>query len=236
MRNAVTLEAEIKQVRIAKEQGYPSLQLNPLKEETLCVVGYGPSLENTWKEVTHPFLTVSGAHDFMQDRGMIPDFHCECDGRDHKTKHLERANKETVYLMATICCPRMWELLKGCKVVTWHNANGQHIVDWIAKNDDCSILVAGGSNIGLSSLHIAGILGYRKFKVFGFDGNLKDGKRHAGPHYGPPQKVIEHLGWQTTPQMFNACEEFLWLSKDPGLSLEVVGDSLLKTMFDGRIL
>lgn len=232
MRAAVTLDAEVRQVKIAVAQGFPDIQLEPLKEGWISIVGYGPSLAETWQEVTHPCITVSGAHDFLCDRGVIPDYHAECDGRDHKTKHLERPNKSTVYLMATICNPAMWVQLDGCNVVTWHNANGQHIVNWIGENDPGKILLAGGSVVGLSAIHLAGILGYRKFRLFGFDCNLKDGARHAGVHYGPPQKLIERDGWQTTPQMSNALDELGWIMRDhPELDFDIRGDSLCKSVY-----
>lgn len=231
MRSAITLEAEVRQVKIAVSQGFPSIQLKPLREDTISIVGYGPSLEDTWKDITHPCMSVSGAHDFLCERGVIPDYHAECDGRDHKTKHLEKPNRVTHYLMATICNPRVWKLLEGCNVTTWHNANGKHIVDWVGKNDPETIMVSGGSVIGLSAIHLAGILGFRKFKLFGMDGNFRGDKRHAGPHYGPPQKVLEREGFKTTPQMSNAVDEFGWLKRDhPELEFQIYGESLLKQL------
>jgi hypothetical protein len=231
MRTAVTLDLELQQIETCMKRGYPRLALQPLRDDAISIVGYGPSLEETWKDITHPCMTVSGAHDYLIERGVIPDWHAECDGREHKTKHLERPHSKTTYLMATICSPRMWEQLRGCEVRTWHNANGKHVVDWIGQNDPGGILVAGGSVIGLTAIHLAGLLGFRRFRVFGFDGNYRGDTRHAGPHYGPAQRVIERSGWKTTPQMSNACDEFLWLKRDhPELELKVYGDSLLKEL------
>src|SRR6185369_698127 len=102
------------------------------------------------------------------------------------------------YLMASICTPAIWERLEGKKVLLWHNCNGQHVVDWIGENDDGGLLVAGGSNIGLTAIHLGGILGFRKFKIFGFDGNYRGETRHAGKHYDPlPQKRITRGRWTT---------------------------------------
>lgn len=231
MRTAVTLEAEIRQIETCMKQGYPRITIHPIKDEWISIVGFGPSLEDTWKEITHPCITVSGAHDFLIERWITPDYHAECDGRDHKTKHLEHPNPKTTYLMASICNPLMWKQLEGCKVEYWHNANGMHVVDWIGKNDVGGIMLAGGSVIGLTAIHLAGLLGYRKFKLFGFDGNFRGEKRHAGKHFGPPQKTIQKGKWNTTPQMFNACEEFFWLRRDcPELQFEIYGDCLLKDM------
>jgi uncharacterized Rossmann fold enzyme len=236
MRNAVTMDAEIKQVKIAVSQGYPSITLGPLKDEWISIVGYGPTLRDTYRQITRPFMTVSGAHDFVCARGVKPDYHAECDGREHKTKHLEKSNAETTYLIATICNPRAWELLEGRKVVTWHNANGRHIVDWIGQNDPGTILVAGGSVVGLSAIHLAGIMGYRKFRLFGFDGNFAGDKRHAGKHYGPPQRMIERVvkgrTWKTTPQMSNSSDELGWLIRDhPELEIEIYGDSMVRGLY-----
>lgn len=228
MRNAVTMDAEVRQVRIAVSQGYPSISLGRIQDGSIDIVGYGPSLEDTWEQIESPCMTVSGAHDYLCERGVIPDFHAECDGREHKTKHLEKPNTRTTYLIATICNPRVWELLDGLKVVTWHNANGKHIVEWIGKNDPGTIMVAGGSVVGLSAIHLAGLMGYRRFRLFGFDGNFRGEARHAGEHYGPPQKVIERGGWRTTPQMSNAVDEFGWLKRDhPELEFKIMGESLM---------
>jgi hypothetical protein len=230
MRSAVVLEAELKQIADCVSSGFPRLRLRPIQDHPISIVGYGPSLAETWKELKPPVFTVSGAHDFLLDRGIVPDYHAECDGRDHKVRHLERPQEKTTYLMASVCNPKAWELLKNNKVEYWHCAHGQHVVEWIGKNDDGAILVAGGSTVGLSAIHLAGILGYRSFKLYGFDGNLRDGKRHAGEHYGPSQRLIEREGWTTTPQMSNACDELLWL-KNENLEIEIVGESLMKSLW-----
>lgn len=230
-KTSYTIEAELRQIETCVKKGYPRLQLRDIKDEVLSVVGFGPSLHDTWREIKHPFITVSGALDFMQEKGVIPDYHAECDGRDYKTKHLEHANKKTKYFMASVCNPRMWDLLAGCHIEYWHTANGQHVVDWIAQHDLGSVLIAGGSNIGLTAIHVGGILGYRKFRLYGFDGNFRGDVRHAGPHYAEPQRRIVRTAnghrWDTSPQMSHACDEFLRLYDDPNLKCEIVGDCLL---------
>ena len=56
------------------------------KETTLAIVGYGPSLRDNWeklKDYSH-IWTVSGAHDFLLARGIVPTFHTDIDFRPHK--------------------------------------------------------------------------------------------------------------------------------------------------------
>lgn len=240
MRNACTQEAELRHLATCLAQGYPRLALGTLKQEPISIVGFGPSLRETWQEITFPCLSVSGAHDFLLDRGMVSTYYANCDGRDRQTAFLMRPHHDTHYLMATISNPQCWELLKGHRVSIWHNANGQHIVDWIGQHDDGGVLIAGGSNIGLSAIHLAGVLGYREFKIFGLDGNLDEhGVRHAGVHpdQEPQKHITRHangLNWPTTPQLSNACDEFLWLLRDAPISVEVYGDSLLRAILTDR--
>lgn len=229
-RTPLTLEAELRQIEIAVKQGFSRLTLQPLKDEWLSVVGYGPSLNETWDQVTHPCISTSGAHDFLISKGFIPDYHAQCDGRDHQVDFLRYPEEETTYLMASVCHPGVWERLKNHKVLLWHNCHGEHVIEWIGKNDPGGLLVAGGSNIGLSSIHLGGILGYRKFKIFGFDGNYRGKHRHAGLHPDPNKQArIKRQGWWTSPQMSNACDEFLALTKNPNIEFHVFGTSLLTT-------
>jgi hypothetical protein len=232
MRSPFTLEQEIKQVEACMQYGFEHLPLHPLNEGVLSVVGYGPTLKDTWKDITHPCITTSGAHDFLLEQGLVPDYHTNCDGREHQVKFLTMPHPDTTYIMATICTQKTWRILKDCKVWTYHNAHGPHIVDWIAAHDDQGLLVAGGSNIGLTAIHIGGILGYRRFKLFGFDGHKQaDGSRHAGYHADPkPQRTITRTAngrtWVTSPQMSNACDELVWLLRDSTIQCELHGDSL----------
>lgn len=235
-RSAVKLDIELSQIRIAVSQGYPSIQLEPIKDGWIDIVGYGPSLRQTWDQVRNPCITVSGAHDFLIERGTVPKYHAECDGRSHKPNHLQKPHKDVTYLMATVCHPRTWELLDGFNVVTWHNANGMHVVEWIGENDPDKIMVAGGSVVGMSAIHLAGILGYRKFRLFGMDCNFDGDDRHAGTHYGPPQRIVERSVngrvFKTTPQMCNSADELGFLIKRATeIEIEIVGDSMLKAMY-----
>lgn len=231
------MQKEIEQIEEAVGWGFPKIKLEPLRDDCLSVVGFGPSLIDTWQDIKHPLITTSGAHDFLIERGVIPDYHAQCDGRDHQVKFLEAPQKDTTYLMASICPPAIWPILKGHDVRLWHNAHGNHVVRWIGSNDPGGILVAGGSNIGLSAIHLGGIMGFRRFKAYGFDGCYRDFKRHAGIHHDPMKQTIVRrwVGdrkWFTSPQMSNACDEFLNLLDTAGIEIEVFGDCLLKDLVD----
>jgi hypothetical protein len=235
-RTPLTLECELRQIEQAVNTGIPRLDMAPIRHDTLSVVGYGPSLNETWKEITHPCISTSGAHDFLIDRGFVPDYHAQCDGRDHQVKFLSTPHPEVTYVMATVCHPRIWEQLKGFNVLLWHNCHGEHVIKWIGERDPNGLLVAGGSNIGLTAIHLGGIMGFRNFKLFGLDCNFKDFKRHADKHPDPIQQSVirrwTDRKWFTSPQMSNAVDEFLDLAKNKELKFEVFGDSLLKDCYE----
>lgn len=230
-RTPQTMDAELAQIAACVARKIPRLRVQPRRDDVLNVVGYGPTLRDTWKQISGPTISMSGSHDFLIERGIIPTWHAQTDGRDHQVKFLDHPHQDVTYLMASICPPGVWDRLDGHRVEYWHNAHGQHVVDWIAEHDQGSILIAGGSTIGMSSIHLGGLLGFRKFRLFGIDGHRVGTSRHAGVHHDPhPQRSITRVAdgrtWQTSPQMSNSCDELLPWMEDPAIEVEVVGDSL----------
>lgn len=201
--------------------GYPRLSPVLIDEtRTLSIVAYGPSLEDTWQDIRHPILSMSGATRFLADRGITADFHCDMDPRPHKVKHLAPPIPGVHYLMASVCPPQTWELLKEERVTLFHvfsgrDDAGRDTYDFVAEHDPGAYVGHGGSTIGLTALHLGGVLGYRHFEIFGMDGSFRDDSRsarHAGPHYGTKQQDgrtwnAEGKTYQTSRIMANAVAE-----------------------------
>lgn len=230
-RSPQTHAAELRQIAACVDRHWPRLTIQPRRDDVLNVVGFGPTLQDTWSRISGPTISMSGSHDFLLARGIVPTWHAQTDGRDHQVKFLSRPHPDVTYLMASICPPAIWDVLAGHKVQYWHNLHGQHVVDWIGQHDDGSLLIAGGSTIGLASIHLGGVLGFRRFRLFGLDGHSANGARHAGVHHDPvPQRVITRQAngrtWATSPQMSNSCDELIRLLDNEDISIEIVGDSL----------
>lgn len=198
----------------AMEYGFPRLQPIPIEDgRSLSIACYGPSLADTWKDIERPILTVSGALHFLNERGIKPDFHVDVDPRQHKIKHITPPVDGVHYIMASCCHPDAWEVLKYQKVSLVHCYSAPSTAEWVSKIDFGSYLIRPGSTAGLAAIHIGGLLGYRHFEIHGMDGCIRDGKRHAGPHYGHPQGGITwdagHVTYQTSKIMSNACAEVI---------------------------
>ena len=199
------------------------------------IVCYGPSLADTWRLIKRPIVTVSGAHDYLVKRGIVPDFHVDCDPREHKARMLQNPQSKTTYLMATVCHPKYWEVLKGHNVRLWHLINGDDLktVAWVLENhpEGANSMIGGGSTVGQRAMNVMAALGYRRFNVHGMDCSFTT-DRHAGPHFGKEQaKIFVKAGnrvFQTTRQMLQAAIEMEQFITTQDAEVAFFGDGLMQ--------
>jgi len=212
-------------------------------DETISIVCYGPSLKYTWKDIKHPMMTVSGAHDFMIKNGVIPDYHMDCDPRPHKAKFTENPRQGVKYLMASCCNPKHWENLEGQHVELWHMHNGpdKETAEWLEKNVPQDQWVGGGTTAGLRALDLCGRMGYRKFEVYGMDCSFESPTvQHAGEHNGKPHsamKVRTRGGREfiTSPQMIDAARWVEEMLSKYDIEITFNGDGLLQQMVRDKL-
>lgn len=232
MSAAVAEEIRHNQMAIATMQGFERMKMADMHNGTLTIACYGPSLADTWQNIKGPVLSVSGAHDFLIERGIVPTWHADMDPRPHKAKHLEKPHKDVEYLMATVCHPDAWARLKGYNVKLWHVISSKKTYEWVSRYDADNILVAGGSAIGLAAVHLGGVLGFRHFEIHGMDGCYRGDARHAGAHFGHPQKSKEYeidgRKFRSSKIMMNSMVEFFNMAKGFPFFAVVHGDGLLQ--------
>ena len=214
LKAAVSDEARHAQMGEALKTGYPRLKPRPIDElASICIACYGPSLADTWQDIERPIISVSGALHFLAERGVIPDYHVDCDPRAHKIRHITPPVDGVHYVMGSCCAPKTWEVLRGQKVSLVHFFMSQDTEQWVTRNDPGGGMIRPGSTVGLAAIHVGGMLGYRHFEIHGMDGSFKDGKRHAGPHYGHKQGgytwAAGHVKYDTSKIMANACAEVI---------------------------
>ncbi len=61
-------------------------RVKELLDEPIALVGYGPSLRRTWELLRgyKHIMTMSGSHDFLVERQILPRYHIEVDSLGHK--------------------------------------------------------------------------------------------------------------------------------------------------------
>lgn len=217
---------------------FPFLKRQPPNENKISIVGYGPSLRTTWHQIPHPIMTVSGAHDFLLGKGIVPRWHVELDPRQHKPEMLRRPQVETDYLMASCCHPDFWDILESYNVQLWHliNGNDPSTMDWVRQHHPAGIdcMIGGGSTVGQRAMNVAAFMGYRRFNVFGMDMSYKE-TTHAGKHTGDAQPRIRiacgDRVFETSPQLLQSAKEFeQFLGATTDVEVTFHGDGLLQEM------
>lgn len=210
-----------------------------LTDEPVALVAYGPSLHDTWKRVRDfdTIFTCSGAHKFLVNRGITPNFHCESDPRAHKVAMLGEPQPGTTYLMASCCHSNYFDLLEKyeAKVLLWHLLFLEDDIYPLYPKGDW--IVCGGNTIGPRMIRLARLSGYTNLHIFGLDGS----GGHAGPHTNAPDPSsfnafsVKGKEFNTTKQlMMQAVALADDLDRMPEIKCTFYGEGLYQTMFRGR--
>lgn len=203
-----------------------------------AVVGFGPSLRDTWAEVrafAPHILSCSGSHKFLLERGIVPRWHVEVDPREHKVPLIGPPHPDVEYLIASTCHPKVFEHLAGFRVTLWHVFDGSEEGQRLLPPGEWA--VTGGCDVGLRAMTMAAFLGFRDINVFGLDGcapAIGEG-RHAADHPHGVQKyaTCEYGGqtFYTTPAMLEAARQtFHELNQMPHARATFHGDGLIQAM------
>ena len=188
----------------------------------VAVVGYGPSLQDTWEQVRNyaHVITCSGSHKFLIERGIVPTYHVEVDPRAHKVGLLGPPHPNVWYLPASTCAPEYFTHLESGlgpqvfahHVLLWHVFDATEEGKRTLPFGEWAVL--GGCDVGLRALALAAFLGYTDLHVFGLDGCARAGARHASEHPYTKQKYAEceypegsGTIYHTTPAMLEAARQ-----------------------------
>lgn len=219
----------------AKKYGWQQMKRRSHGTALMSIVCYGPSLKDTWRYIKRPIMTVSGAHDFLLERGIVPDYHTDCDPREHKQKMFKGPHQLVKYRMATCCHPSWWPRLEGHDVELWHLHNDSHTEEWVREHDPGANMLGGGSTAGMRALEVGSMLGYRRFEMHGMDGSFESNEvRHAGTHLGKVQNLIEvncdGRWYKSSPQMIEASKEMVTFIQNYDCEITFHGDGLCQAM------
>lgn len=169
----------------------------PAHDRVAVLACYGPSLRETWPHIAMAqvagadVFTVSGSHQFLIDRGVIPLAHMDCDPREHKALQFGAPDQRVKYWIASCVHPAYLTRLEGHDVTLWHSYNKEASRE-IFEMDPGHELVVGGGSIGLRALSVLYCRGYRKFEIHAMDScSSASGEHHADFHYASYPGVAE---------------------------------------------
>jgi hypothetical protein len=228
--------------RIAKR-----VTLAPAHKRRAIVACYGPSLRQYVTRLSDELaecngeadiISVSGAHDFLLDNGVIPTYHVECDPRAHKADNILAPVHGIQYLIGSVAHPALFDKLQGADVALWHVGTLEHSHRMVKElKEESRLVIPGGGSVGLRSIPLLYGMGYRDFSIYGMDCSFAEGgqTQWAGKHAGKRQDVVHVyvLGrsFDTSPQLLTYATDFLeMIQKVEDWQFRVYGDGLLASM------
>ena len=174
-------------------RGYSQVKAaQPIKTGAILLVASAPSvkgqielIKKMQKAGAH-VVAIKGAHDWLIDNGVVPDYALAIDPQEHRIAFY-KPHFEVQYMIASQCHEALFDNLEGYNVTIWHPyiTKGQNR----PKN---TMLIGGGTTSGLRAISLFYVLGWRQFELFGFDScNDGDTLRVNGDGIKEDDKLIE---------------------------------------------
>jgi hypothetical protein len=213
-------------------RGLPSVRKNGARDLRVAVIGFGPSLADTWSGLLEQdydaIWTISKAHDFLIERGVMPTYHTDTDANEHKAKFNKLFQKSVGYRMATQVHPSYLDVLAGQNVELFHVVQpGGGVFD--PRYFKSPVMF----DAGLQVARLAYELGYRIQDWYGMDASARKDQTHAGAHEGLKHNLvpIEIAGkLEMTSELL--IRQALWcekmLCKLPHMKVSIFGDGALR--------
>ncbi len=184
------MEEILENVKFNIKRPLPQLDNYPQQSPKveIAIVAGGWSLEETLPELFDlyheriPILALNGAGNFLVKNNIRPDMVMVLDARVENHVFVEEPIPGCKYLLASQCHPSLFDTCKDREVIIWHThtfAEVEHSINY-AHYGDRFKYVPGGSTVGLRSLSVAFMLGWRLMHLFGFDSCYHpDGRHHS---------------------------------------------------------
>jgi hypothetical protein len=229
------------QIKMSCERFAERLKPEPIREDEIALVCFGPSLNKSWEYIKKfkYVMSCSGSHKFLVDREITPTYHVEVDPRAHKIELIgDKISKDTKFLMASCVHPAVFDHLvkHEANIILWHTYSGEDKRQIPLIYPRGEWVSTGGANVGLRALVLCRMLGFRKIHMFGMDGSWeKDSTSHAAHHPNQQKKhiIAEFDGkeYQTTTAFLECARGTLHeLEQLPDVEVTFYGSGLIQDM------
>jgi len=146
----------------------------------MVFVAGGPTLLNYLDEISarkkagEYIITSNHTHDFMIEKGIIPDACLIMDPKERVKDYVKKPHKDCTYYCATVVVPQVMENLKGFNVVKVLVAYGIENKDIdlqhrLYPNVPAKSYLIGGTMTPLRAMPFATMHGFSKIEYYGFD-------------------------------------------------------------------
>jgi hypothetical protein len=241
----------LENIRSAIRRGHPQMQPGQIRPDRICLVGSGPSLNDTADELRDllwegaVLVTMNGAYHWCLEHNFRPQTQIVMDARPSNARFVTPAVPKCNYVLASQCAPELWDAVQGRDHVFIFHAV-------VKGEEDASPLLdayyagnwlgtGGGTTVATRAIHLLRMAGYVRFDLFGIDCCWSGSEHHAMAQpenardkrarviYSIPDQPGSAREFIVSPWMLKQCEDFHTIMKVNGqhFKLQVHGDGML---------
>lgn len=230
-------------LRYSLSLGLPEFVPFPIVHDgSVCIVGSGPSLARQIGRIKkerarkRPIVAINGAHDFLIENGITPDFFLTVDPRG-MPQNFKHANDQTVYLLASRVSSKDFDLLKGKKILLWHSWSTDDQMELLRGR----LCVGGGTTSGLRAINFFYLCGFRSFRLYGMDSCLgRRGEKRVkdeplAPNVNRTDVIVGGKRFLCNMAMAAQAQDFQTMYQTmPEITIKAFGGGLLSAILDAR--
>jgi hypothetical protein len=205
---------------------------------TAVMVSGGPSFVDHLDELkacrrrkSNRIVCVKHSHDVLIENKIIPWACVLLDPRNHVQDFIESPHPDVTYFTASMCHPTTLDRLLDRSARIW----GYHALVGAGEQsalDATDILVAGGSTSAVRGIFLLHALGFRKFRMFGYDSCYRGEVDREETDAKGRQKYfdVEVSGrkFVSDPELIAQAQDFdKMLGVMKHLDLDIVGDGMI---------
>ena len=217
-------------------------------DEELVVVSAGPQLiaEDVRKESGKKIVAVKHALGPLKKAGITPWACILLDPRPHVANFVTDPDPDVLWIVASQVDPKVTLslLAHGCEVWGYHAAVGAGEHKLTAEQPDS--IISGGSATATRGLYLLHHLGFRKFKLYGYELSLPDKPDlNARDNEGQPKYLEFAVAMNhsmhnvkktffSEPQLMAQFEEFRQLIDSGKMELDAEGDGIIPFLIKSK--
>jgi hypothetical protein len=229
-------------VQRSVKRSLPWFDFDESPQGSVCLVGGAPSLVDTIDQlrVRHQngakVWAMNGSYDHLVGLGIVPDAMVMLDARPENVRFVQNPQQSTTFYITSQCDDSVFDALEGYKVVLVH-ANTPGVYELLEHEKARPVHLMGGfTTVGILSLILAKLKGYKRIFIFGMDSSYRNGEHHAYKQESNNadrviDAMINDVKYQCAPWMAQQVTDFQnVVAGFEDVTIEVCGDGLLHQM------
>lgn len=170
-------------IRANCARGLPTLRWQKYRPENFLICGGGPSIKTTLPILKEEIakggktIAINDTYDWLVDRGIIPDYFAMCEIEPWPINFIRKPQRQTMFCLPSLAHTSAFERLKDFNILLWHlpmgiGEEGEYTKAALDGQGNRELVISGGEAMSIRAIPMGGVLGFRRFQMFGVDGSF----------------------------------------------------------------